>query len=409
MDSLDQGAKGIPVTIVTYKRPALTMTVNHAIVVPPMPRTARANRRCVSRRRRRSWSQGGSVLPLVLKRVKQTSELQPPRRPQMPMKPYPYREEEVVVENAAASVKLAGTLTLPQGKGPFPAVFLITGSGPQDRDESLMGHKPFLVLADHLTRNGIAVLRVDDRGVAKSTGDFATATTADFATDAEAGFLYLLSRPEIEHSRVGLIGHSEGGLIAPMVAARNDKVAFVILMATTAIPGDEVLVEQVQMISTASGASSEQVTSATTREREIFAILRNEKDAATREQKVREKVAGAMPEAQLTAQLKAMESPWFRYFLQYDPAQTLRKVKYPVLAIDGDKDTQVSAKVNLPAIRTALLAGGNTHVETVDFPGLNHLFQSARSGAPSEYGTIEETFSPVALEKISEWIKLQIR
>jgi hypothetical protein len=270
-----------------------------------------------------------------------------------------------------------------------------------------MGHKPFLVLADHLTRHGIVVLRLDDRGVAKSTGNFAAATTADFATDAEAGFLYLLSRPEIDHQRVGLVGHSEGGLIAPMVAARNSKVAFIVLMAATAVPGDEVLVEQLRMLATASGASIDQVTAATAREREILAILKHETDAATGEQKVREKLAGAVPEDQLAAQLKTMNSPWFRYFLRYDPAETLRKVTCPVLAIDGDKDTQVSAQRELPTIRGALLAGGNKQVETVDFPGLNHLFQTATSGAPSEYGAIEETFSPIALNKISEWILAQ--
>ena len=220
--------------------------------------------------------------------------------------------------------------------------------------------------------------------------------------------MYLLARAEIDHTRVGLIGHSEGGLIAPMVAARNDKVAFIVLMAATAVPGDEVLVEQVRMIATANGATSDQVTKATTEEREVLAILKNEKDPATREQKAREKLVG-MPDAQVTAQLKALESPWFRYVLQYDPAETLRKVKCPVLAIDGDKDTQVSAKVNLPAIHDALAAGGNTKVETVDFPGLNHLFQTAHTGSPSEYAAIEETFSPVALEKIAGWILGQRR
>jgi pimeloyl-ACP methyl ester carboxylesterase len=400
MDSLDQGAKGIPIATVSYTRPVLTLAVT------AIGGTYRGDLAPDGETISGTWSQGGGSLPLLLKRVKQT-ELQPPRRPQLPVKPYPYHEEDVVIENAAANVKLAGTLTVPQGPGPFPAVLLITGSGPQDRDESLMGHKPFLVLADHLTRQGIAVLRLDDRGVAKSTGNFAAATTADFSTDAEAGFLYLLSRTQIERQKVGLIGHSEGGLIAPMVAARNEKVAFIVLMAATGVPGDEVLVEQVRMLAAASGAPSDQVAAAAEREREILAILRNEADATTREQKVREKLAGALPEAQLTPQLKMMESPWFRYFLQYDPKEALRRVKCPVLAIDGDKDTQVSAQTNLPAIRDALLAGGNKQVETVDFPALNHLFQTAKSGAPSEYGVIEETFSPVALNKISGWILAQ--
>jgi len=402
MDSLDQGAKGIPVAAVSYKRPVLTMAVT------AIGGTYRGDLAADGETISGTWSQGGVPLPLVLTRMKQT-ELPAPRRPQMPVKPYPYQEEDVVIENARANVKLAGTLTVPQGQGPFPGVLLITGSGPQDRDESLMGHKPFLVLADHLTRHGIAVLRLDDRGVGRSTGDFAAATTADFSTDAEAGFLYLLSRPEIADHKVGLIGHSEGGLIAPMVAARNEKVAFIVLMAASGVPGDEVLVEQVRMMAMASGAPRDSVAAMTTRQREILTILKNEADAATRERKVREKLAGAVPEAQLATQLKTMESPWFRYFLQYNPADALRRVKCAVLAIDGDKDTQVSAQRDLPAIRDALLAGGNTHVETVDFPALNHLFQTATSGAPSEYGVIEETVSPVALNKISGWILEQAR
>jgi len=268
MDSLDQGAKGIPVAAVNYRRPALTMAVT------AIGGTYRGELAADGETISGTWSQGGALLPLVLKRVKQT-ELPAPRRPQMPVKPYPYHEEDVVIDNATAKVKLAGTLTVPQGPGPFPAVLLITGSGPQDRDESLMGHKPFLVLADHLTRQGIAVLRLDDRGVAKSTGDFAAATTADFSTDAESGFLYLLSRREIEPHKVGLIGHSEGGLIAPMVAARNEKVAFIVLMAASGVPGDDVLVEQVRMMAMASGAPRDQVATMTTLQREVLTILKN--------------------------------------------------------------------------------------------------------------------------------------
>lgn len=402
MDSLDQGAKGIPVASVSYTRPVLTMGVT------AIGGAYRGDLAADGQTITGTWSQGGAALPLVLTRMKQT-ELPAPRRPQMPVKPYPYHEEDVVIENVSAKVTLAGTLTVPHGPGPFPAVLLITGSGPQDRDESLMGHKPFLVLADHLTRHGISVLRLDDRGVGKSTGDFAAATTADFSTDAEAGFLYLLSRPEIAPRKVGLIGHSEGGLIAPMVAARNEKVAFIVLMAASGVPGDDVLVEQVRMMALASGAPADQVAIMATRQREVLTILKNEADAATRERKVRQTLAGAVPEAQLTPQLKTMESPWFRYFLQYNPADALRRVKCAVLAIDGDKDTQVSAQRDLPAIRDALLAGGNAHVETVAFPALNHLFQTATSGAPTEYGVIEETVSPVALNKISGWILEQTR
>ncbi len=199
-----------------------------------------------------TWTQSGANLPLVLKPVKDQSELER-KRPQNPRKPYPYREEEVSYDNKVQSVRLAATLTLPPEKGPFAAVVLITGSGPQDRDESLLGHKPFLVLSDYLTRKGIAVLRADDRGTGKSTGNFATATTADFATDTEAGIAYLKTRPEVDPHKIGLIGHSEGGVIAPMVAARNPDVAFIVMMAGPGVRGDEILPAQIQAIAEARG------------------------------------------------------------------------------------------------------------------------------------------------------------
>ncbi len=399
MDSIDQGAKGVPVSAVTRKGSTLTIDMRQigggyvGEIAPDLQSISG------------TWSQGGAAFPLILKRA-QAEELQL-RRPQMPVKPYPYREEEVAYDNAAANVKLAATLTIPSGKGPFPAVLLITGSGPQDRDESLMGHKPFLVLADYLTRKGIAVLRADDRGVGKSTGKFANATTADFATDAEAGFAYLLSRPEVDRSRIGLIGHSEGGLIAPMLASRNSRIAFIVLLAGGGVPGHELLVEQVRMIAAASGAREDQVAAAASRERDLLALVRSEKDDAVLMQKMRERLAGQVQEAQLASQVKTVTSPWFRYFLDYDPATSLRKVTCPVLALNGQKDTQVSSSQNLPAIRKALTEAGNKRFEIVELAGLNHLFQTAKTGAPSEYGAIEETMSPVVLEKIAAWITSQ--
>lgn len=400
MDSIDQNAKGIPVTSVTLSGASLTLEVKQ------LGGKYEGKVAAGSDTIEGAWSQGGTSMPLVLKRVKDAAALEL-RRPQNPVKPYPYREEDVSYDNPAAGIKLAATLTVPPGQGPFPAVLLITGSGPQDRDESLMGHKPFLVLADHLTRKGIAVLRVDDRGIGKSGGSFATATTADFATDAEAGLAYLKTRPEVDPRKIGLIGHSEGGIIAPMVAARHADVAFIVMMAGSGVPGDEILVAQVALIAEASGASREQVEGIAADERELLGLIKTETDAAIMEKKVREKLAGKMPEAQLGPQLKAIASPWFRYFLTYDPAPALSKLRCPVLAINGDKDTQVSPKQNLPAIRKALEAGGNKNFEVVELPGLNHLFQTAKTGAPAEYGQIEETMSPVALSKISSWIVKQ--
>jgi hypothetical protein len=351
-----------------------------------------------------TFTQGGSPLPLVLTRVKDESALEQ-RRPQNPVKPYPYREEDVTYANKAAGDTLAATLTIPPGKGPFPAVLLIVGSGPHDRDETLMGHKPFLVLSDYLTRKGIAVLRADKRGVGKSTGDCAAATTADFASDAEAGVAYLKTRSEIDPHRIGLIGHSEGGIVAPMATVADPDVAFIVMMAGSGVPGDQIIVEQARLIELAGGASKEKADEDAAKERDVLAIVVKEKDQALLENDLGIKlIADGTPEAQVGTQVKALTSPWFRFFLTYDPATALRKVTCPVLAINGEKDLQVPPALNLPAIRKALEDGGNKHFEVDELPGLNHLFQTAKTGAPSEYGEIEETISPVALDKIASWI-----
>jgi hypothetical protein len=350
-----------------------------------------------------TWSQGGETKPLVFQRLTDVAQLER-RRPQNPVKPYPYSDEDVTYENKVANIKLAATLTIPRGKGPFPAVLLITGSGPQDRDESLLGHKPFLVLSDYLTRHGIAVLRADDRGTAKSGGVFGTATTADFATDAEAGVAYLKTRSEVNPHKIGLIGHSEGGVIAPMVAARNPDVAFIVMMAGTGVSGDEILIAQRRLIAEAAGDSREKLEKGDAQQRAILTLVEREKDDAVLEKKVRELLAGSVPEAQIGPQIKAISTPWFRYFLTYDPAAALGKLRCPVLVLNGEKDLQVPPNLNLPAIRKALVAGGNKDFEIDELPGLNHLFQSAKTGAPTEYAEIEETIAPVALEKMASWI-----
>jgi hypothetical protein len=354
-----------------------------------------------------TFTQMGNPLTVALKRVKDQSELEL-RRPQNPVKPYPYREEEVTYPNKFAGNTLAATLTIPPGKGPFPAVLLIVGSGPHDRDESLMGHKPFLVLSDYLTRKGIVVLRADKRGVGKSTGKTDTATTADFATDAEAGVAYLKSRPEADRHKIGLIGHSEGGIIAPMAAIADPDIAFIVLMAGSGVPGDQIIVEQGRLIAEAAGESKEKAGEDAEKERETLALVEKEKDPAVLERLLDIKLAAeGAPDAQISAQIKALISPWLRYFLTYDPATALRKLTCPVLALNGSLDLQVPPAQNLPAIRKALEEGGNKHAEVDELPGLNHLFQTAKTGSPSEYAQIEETMSPVALDKIAAWILKQ--
>jgi pimeloyl-ACP methyl ester carboxylesterase len=399
LDSLDQGLNGMSTSSVTRDGASLKIEVKNVAGV--FEGKIASDLSSIDG----TWTQG-SAMPLVLRPVKNMVELEP-KRPQNPARPYPYREEEVTYENKLQNVTLAATLTIPQGKGPFPGAVLITGSGPQDRDETLLGHKPFLILSDYLTRHGIAVLRADDRGMGQSTGVFATATTADFSTDADAGVAYLKTRSEIDPRKIGLIGHSEGGIIAPIVAARNKDVAFIVMMAGTAVPGDQVIVAQMEAIDVANGKKPEDAARDAARQREVVRLIETEKDQASLEKKLRETMAGEATEAQIGMEIRQFTSVWFRYFLTYDPAIALRKVSCPVLAINGSLDKQVLPEQNLPVIRKALQEGGNKHFEVDELPGLNHLFQTAKTGSPAEYAQIEETMSPAALDKMANWILKQ--
>jgi len=405
MDSPDQGAKDIPVDEVIFENGSLRLEIKSAMIV--FEGKLKDDDLSIEGELRQS----GQSFPLVLKRVDEPAQV---RRPQEPKKPYPYEEEEVVYENKEAAVKLAGTLTIPGQEGPFPAALLISGSGPQDRDETLLGHHPFLVLADYLTRLGIAVLRVDDRGVGKSGGDFTQATSEDFASDVLAGLEYLKSREEINPKQIGLIGHSEGGIIAPMVAVQSSDVAFIILMAGTGLIGEEILYLQGELILRAEGASDEPIARNRSLQEQMFIVVKEEKDNSVAEKRVRAILQDAMPEvseeqrkgaeAAVEAQIQWVLSPWFRHFLAYDPKPTLMKVKCPVLAINGQKDVQVPPKENLAAIEEALKAGGNNNYTIKELSGLNHLFQTAQTGAISEYARIEETISPTALKIMGDWI-----
>jgi fermentation-respiration switch protein FrsA (DUF1100 family) len=356
--------------------------------------------------------QGSVSLPLTLKKGGKAPEI---RRPQTPQKPYPYEEEQVTYENRAAGVTLSGTLTLPRAAGKaVPAVLLVAGSGPNTRDEAVAGHQIFLVLADYLTRQGIAVLRVDKRGIGKSTGNYATATTEDFASDALAGVDYLKHRKEITSSKIGLIGHSEGGLIAPLVASRSNDVAFIVLMAGPGLIGEQILYKQGELIARAAGAPDAAIAQNRSLQEQLFAAVKQEKDPEAMRKRLDEivkKLLAGVPEAQkkqaetaMDAQIKMVSSPWMRHFLTYDPIPALSKVRCPVLALNGAKDLQVPPKEDLEAIGKALKTGGNTHYLTQELPGLNHLFQTCKTGSPQEYGQIEETMSPVALKRIVDWI-----
>ena len=358
--------------------------------------------------------QGPASLPLVLKRV---ADLPTINRPQDPKKPYPYDEEEVSYRNEKDNIKLAGTLTIPRGGGSHPAVVLITGSGAQDRNETIAGHRPFLVLADHLTRNGIAVLRVDDRGVGGSEPGSPTATSENYAGDVLAGVQFLKTRKEINPKKIGLIGHSEGGMIAPIAAARSTDVAFIVLLAGAGQRGEEVIYSQTELIQKAMGTDAEVITQANALQKRIHAIVKAQEDGKRIGELVNEDVTrfvAGLNESQrkafvpIESTIKALspmyQTAWFRYFIMFDPTPVLKKVTVPVLALNGEQDLQVPWKENLDLIAAALKAGNNKDFTTKSFPKLNHLFQTSQTGALSEYGKIEETMSPEVLNTISEWI-----
>ena len=400
LDSLDLGVSGLPATNVTQKDSAFHFEI--PAVGGSFDGTLNASKNAITG----EWSQGSTTATVDFKRSDQPLGL---RRPQTPTKPYPYREEEVSIRNEGAAVTLAGTLTLPQGAGPFPAALLIAGSGPHDRDESIANHKPFLVLADHLTRKGIAVLRYDKRGVGKSTGSADTATTLDLASDAQAAIAFLKTRKEIDTARLGLIGHSEGAIIAPYIASRSKDVPWLVLLAAPATKGQDTLLNQSELIARAGGLSETQLVASLTFDKEAYDLVRQETNPGVLTGKLNDLVkqsglSSAIPPATLEPQLRMMSSPWFRFFLDYDPIPNLRKTKCPVLALYGQKDLQVPAKANLPLLQNALEDAGNQDADIRQLADLNHLFQHCFSGSPAEYAAIEETFSPEALQIVSAWL-----
>lgn len=352
-----------------------------------------------------TFTQGGNLLPLTFAHRSAGTAEPALNRPQEPHPPYPYRTEDVVYDSTGG-VKIAGTLTMPESGGPFAAVILVAGSGPHNRDEAIFGHKPFLLLADTLTRHGIAILRSDKRGIGYSTGDFRTATGEDFAGDVESGIAYLKTRPEIDPKKIGLLGHSEGALIAPMVAAKDHSVAFIVLMASPGLRGDAISMAQRRLIAEAMGVPADKIASGDVIQRKILdAAMQpgNDADVAANVRALLTEAEPHAPASVLDAQVAGTTSPWFRFFLNYDPAPTLEQVRCPVLALNGAKDLQVPPQEDLAAIKTAL--ADNPDVQTIELPGLNHLFQTATTGAPSEYGDIEETIAPVALDTITTWIE----
>ena len=404
-DSPDQHIAGIPVTVTSFDGSKLSLEIPNAAFLYEGEFKGDS---VVG-----TFKQNAFSTPMTLKRKE--IEVKPIIRPQEPKPPYPYRSEDVTFENKTASITLAGTLTMPEKGSNFSTVILITGSGPQNRNEELLGHKPFLIIADYLTRRGIAVLRYDDRGTAQSTGNFATATTADFATDVESTIAYLKTRKEINPKKIGLMGHSEGGIIAPMVAARSKDVGFIVMLAGSGIRGDILLALQQEAVYRVSGMPEDKLAEAIKINSKVSDMVVNANRAVTRQEitdfmnTMKDHIAAVVSE-EMTADnyiqqfAASFSSPWMQYFLRYDPAPALEKVKCPVLAVNGSLDLQVPAKENLEAISAALRKGGNKNITIKEYPGLNHLFQECTTGAPTEYATIDQTFSPVVLKDLGDWI-----
>lgn len=364
-----------------------------------------------------TFTQGPANLPLTLSHDKPTAALAPATRPQDP-KDFPYKQEEVYFINPKAGDKLAGTLTMPSGKV-SKIVVLISGSGPQNRDEEIkqFNHRPFLVWSDWLTRQGIAVLRYDDRGIGKSTGNFGTATSAAFADDAEAAVNYIKSRQDIKNLSIGLMGHSEGGMIAPMVASRNKDVSFVVLLAGPGVPLTDLMLQQTADEARLGGATPENIKLTLASSQKVFAIMAQHQDMSKQQLKpiidtLLYRELRTYPKAafqgknmdDIVRENEVLLSPWFRYFIAFKPADYLTKIKCPVLALNGTLDMQVNSTANLAAIKTSLQKAGNKNFQVMALPGLNHLFQKAITGSVAEYAQSEETVNPVALQDVSVWI-----
>jgi len=404
LDSPDQLAYGIPIGNLVHAGQAVSLDV------PAVKAHYAGTLSADGSRLDGTWTQPGLTgTPVTFALSKVSANGGAPSRPQTPKPPFPYKSEDVAFDNPVEKeVHLGGTLTLPEGKGPFPAAVLITGSGAQDRDETLLGHKPFAVIADYLTRHGIAVLRFDDRGVGKSTGNYAAATSADLATDANAAADYLMTRPEIRHDAIGFIGHSEGGMIGPIAMASNDKIAFLVMLAGPGTALDKLMLSQRRLIGSQMGMSELQLDRAEPIMAAVFhAVANGETPEAGRTAARAVLTPAAMTMLGATGAnpdviLDQVTGPWFSYFLKYDPAPNLRRIKVPLLALDGSLDRQVPAKENLPAIKAA--TSGNPDATTIELPGLNHLFQTAKTGAVGEYADIEETMAPIALETMTAWL-----
>jgi pimeloyl-ACP methyl ester carboxylesterase len=413
LDSPDQGAMDIPLGEISLKEDSLRIEA-------PIVNGYYIGKITSESTMEGEWHQSGLSLKLDLERREEAIVL---NRPQEPEPPFPYMEEEVSFQNSEQGFSLGGTLTLPEGDGPFPAAILVSGSGSQNRDEEIFGHKPFKVIADHLTRRGIAVLRYDDRGVGASGGNPAESTTRDLAGDARSAIEHLLKRSDIDHSNIGVIGHSEGGMIAFMLASSHVDIAYIVSLAGPGVDGKTILLDQSDHITRLSGANNAILEDNRNVMSGVYEIMiANESYEVWKEETLdftnkfySERLIGDYSEADiesgkenLLASIPEPAYAWMRYFVMFDPTPLFESIKCPVLALNGEKDCQVLPEQNISAIENGLADAGNIEAKTMILPGLNHLFQNCETGLPNEYGIIEETFDQKTLDMMSEWIRQQV-
>lgn len=370
-----------------------------------------------------SWGQSGMSFPLHMEPLKEGQAATIIAKPQTPKPPFNYASEDIEYKGVQTQLNYGATLTYPKDNAKHSLVILITGSGRQDRDETIFDHKPFAVIADYLTKKGFAVLRVDDRGAGKSTGDFSKSTTADFALDVEEHIRYAKTLAMIDTTKIGLLGHSEGGLIAPMVAARNKSVAFIILMAGPGIEIAELMAVQNEMVLKSAGISQQAIDAYIPLYKQLMKtiiVMDKKEDAILTSKSIVKEwfdktdknlvklTTNISTEADIdkfaTSMAETLSTNWWKFFAAYNPQPNLQKVKCPVLALNGSADIQVPAAVSIKGIETALKKGGNKHFVTKQFEGLNHLFQKCNKCTVQEYGELETTIEGEVLETIGNWL-----
>lgn len=370
------------------------------------------------------WKQGMAIA-LLLKKVEKVEAV---LRPQTPVPPFSYKTEDVIYHNKEKTIQYGATITTPHGPGPFPAVILITGSGQQNRDEEMLGHKPFAVIADHLTKNGFVVLRADDRGMGQTTGDPSTATTLDFSDDINTGIEYLKGRKEVNVKRIALLGHSEGGMIAQILGSKRKDIAAIVMLGAPGKSGAEVLTEQNREIFMLSGMSKEYADSYI----ELYASMLERSKNQSGKDSVRARVTAVVENwlkktpaniAMATTGISGEDSkgefinnftevlalPWFQYFIGFQPDQYIVDITCPVLALNGSRDIQVLSRSNLSAIEAALKKSRSPGYLIKEYEGLNHLFQKCKVCTIQEYGALDETISAEVLKDIGSWLTARLR